>query len=142
MRLSDRAALGVSLAVVAIALVSFGVSVGVGAVDVPAVLDLPRPTASVADGYDRGEFGTGWADADGDGCDTRDEVLARDALGAAFGPDGCVEHVVILDPYTGEQVDGRAEIDIDHAWWPSPTPGAPGRTRGPTRSGRRSPTMS
>jgi len=64
--------------------------------------------------YDRDRFGSGWIDADGDRCDTRDEVLARDALGATVGPDGCVDHVVVIDPYTGERVDGRAEIDIDH----------------------------
>ena len=73
---------------------------------------LPPPEGAAA--YDRDEFGSGWTDADGDGCDTRQEVLARDAPGATVGPDGCVDHVVIIDPYTGARVDGRAEIDIDH----------------------------
>ena len=29
-------------------------------------------------GYDREQFGDGWADADGNGCDTRNDMLARD----------------------------------------------------------------
>lgn len=95
------------------------IAVALGAVGACAQLDTapwpqssaPAPVAGAP--YDRDHFG-GWIDADGDRCDTRDEVLARDALGATVDPDGCVDHVVIVDPYTGERVDGRSEIDIDH----------------------------
>ncbi len=94
---------------------------GVGTLGAPPTLPLDSATPATTETttaqpppYDRDRFGSGWSDADGDGCDTRDEVLARDALGATVGPDGCVDHVVIIDPYTGERVDGRAEIDIDH----------------------------
>lgn len=61
------------------------------------------------------EFGSGWLDLDGDGCNTRDEVLERDAIQSSDNDgDGCVDQVVILDPYTGQKVAGRSEIDIDH----------------------------
>jgi hypothetical protein len=64
--------------------------------------------------YARARFGSGWIDADGDGCDTRDEVLSRDAVIATYGRDGCIDIVSIADPYTGLAVNGRGEIDIDH----------------------------
>lgn len=87
----------------------------------PVDVDLPAPSSDTADGgappnrdYDRDKFGSGWADADGDGCDTRDEILARDALAFTLGPDGCVEEVTIIGPYTGERIEGRSGIDIDH----------------------------
>ena len=96
---------------------------GVSTLGAPPILPLDGATPATTETttaltqpppYDRDRFGSGWTDADGDGCDTRDEVLARDALGATVGADGCVDHVVIIDPYTGQRVDGRAEIDIDH----------------------------
>lgn len=64
-------------------------------------------------GYDRDQFGDGWADLDGDGCDTRAAILRRDALTSTL-VDGCVDDVTILDPYSGAEVVGRGEIDIDH----------------------------
>lgn len=68
-------------------------------------------------GYDRDEFGNGWADADGDGCSTRDEVLARDLTAVEL--DGCrVLAGTLLDPYGGTEIAfsrGRAEdVQIDH----------------------------
>jgi hypothetical protein len=96
---------------------------GASTLGAPPTLPLDSATPTTAETtaalmqpppYDRDRFGSGWIDADGDGCDTRDEVLSRDALGATVGADGCVDHVVIIDPYTGQRVDGRAEIDIDH----------------------------
>lgn len=64
-------------------------------------------------GYDRDQFGDGWADLDGDGCDTRQAILRRDALTSTL-VGGCVDDVTILDPYSGAEVAGRGEIDIDH----------------------------
>jgi len=65
--------------------------------------------------YTRAAFGGGWADLElPRGCDTREEVLARDAATATYGRDGCVATVAIIDPYTGLPVSGRANIDIDH----------------------------
>lgn len=75
----------------------------------------PPPTSTPGD-YDRSEFGSGWIDADGDGCDTREEVLLRDAVEYTLGPDGCIDHVVILGPYTGQRIEGRSEIDVDHVF--------------------------
>lgn len=91
------------------------------AVPVPAFDPGPGPNTAVltattdpAPSYDRDQFGPGWTDPDGNRCDTREDVLARDATTATFGPDGCIDQVTIRDPYTGEIVTGRANIDIDH----------------------------
>jgi hypothetical protein len=37
-------------------------------------------------GYSRGEFGAAWADVDRNGCDTRNDILARDLEGETFKP--------------------------------------------------------
>jgi hypothetical protein len=65
-------------------------------------------------GYSREQFGADWADLDGDGCDTRREVLNRDAATSTMDGEGCADQVTIIDPYSGEEVKGRAKIDIDH----------------------------
>lgn len=66
-------------------------------------------------GYDRGLFPV-WSDLDGDGCDTREEVLIRDSRGTAqVDPYGC--RVVAGDwysPYDGVWVSDPSELDIDH----------------------------
>ncbi|MEQ7740009.1 hypothetical protein, partial [Escherichia coli] len=43
-------------------------------------------------GYTRDEFGPAWADIDRNGCDTRNDILARDLTGATFkaGTNNCV----------------------------------------------------
>jgi hypothetical protein len=64
-------------------------------------------------GYDRKQF-PHWLDLDGNGCDTREDVLARDAIELTTGQDGCVVEVSIADPYTGARVDGKSNIDVDH----------------------------
>jgi len=68
-------------------------------------------------GYDREQFGDGWADVDGDGCSTRDEVLARDLT--ALELDGCrVLAGTLLDPYGGTEIafsrDRAEDVQIDH----------------------------
>ncbi|WP_338068801.1 HNH endonuclease family protein [Cellulomonas endophytica] len=72
-------------------------------------------------GYDRSAFGTPWADVDGNGCGTRDDVLARDLRAPRIDPaDGCtVLSGTLLDPYTGESIAFRrgpdsAEVQVDH----------------------------
>jgi hypothetical protein len=59
-------------------------------------------------GYSRDKFGASWADEDRDGCNTREELLAL--------PGPCpprVLDVTITDPYTGTEVTGRSNIDVD-----------------------------
>jgi hypothetical protein len=57
-----------------------------------------------------------WKDLDGDGCDTREEVLIRDSITKAqVDPFGC--QVVAGDwvsPYDGGKWTDRGDIDIDH----------------------------
>ncbi len=74
-------------------------------------------------GYARDRFGAAWYDADGNGCDTRDDVLRRDLgsvrLKAHTG--GCVVAAgVLADPYSGRTVRftrgirTSAVVQIDH----------------------------
>ncbi|GAB4081153.1 GmrSD restriction endonuclease domain-containing protein [Modestobacter muralis] len=71
-------------------------------------------------GYDRDQFGQQWADVDRNGCDTRNDVLARDLVDEAFkaGSDCVVVTGTLADPYTGQTIrfekgDGSS-VDIDH----------------------------
>jgi hypothetical protein len=73
--------------------------------------------------YNRAEFGEAWADEDFNGCDTRNDVLARDMKAVAFrdSPHNCVVDAGILeDPYTAETIyfergeDTSAVVQIDH----------------------------
>jgi hypothetical protein len=43
-------------------------------------------------GYTRDEFGPAWADTDRNGCDTRNDILARDMTNETFkqGTNNCV----------------------------------------------------
>ncbi len=61
------------------------------------------------DGYDRGLF-PHWIDGDGDGCDTRCEVLAAERHASLPGlPAGGW-----LSVYDGYSTDEPAELDVDH----------------------------
>ncbi|MGN6409239.1 MAG: HNH endonuclease family protein [Curtobacterium sp.] len=82
---------------------------------------LPVKGKAPATGYDRvGEFGTAWLDVDRNGCDTRNDVLARD-LSAITRQGPCrVMSGTLVSPYTGATVDFvRGEgtstlVQIDH----------------------------
>lgn len=70
-------------------------------------------------GYDRDRFGPAWLDADRNGCDTRNDILAASLRPVRLEGNGCV--VVdgsYDDPYTGSRIDywhgDGALIDIDH----------------------------
>ena len=74
-------------------------------------------------GYDRDLFGEAWADVDGNGCDTRNDVLARDLVDTVADPrsQGCVVLTGTLqDPYGGRRVDfvrgpdTSPQVQIDH----------------------------
>ncbi|PRX98594.1 HNH endonuclease family protein [Allonocardiopsis opalescens] len=71
--------------------------------------------------YDRDEFGSGWLDPDGNGCDGRNDTLARDLADTVVGDDGCrIESGVLDDPYTGERIEfdrsRPQEVQIDHIY--------------------------
>ncbi|MCC9206261.1 GmrSD restriction endonuclease domain-containing protein [Arthrobacter sp. zg-Y769] len=74
-------------------------------------------------GYDRDQFGPAWADTDRNGCDTRNDILARDLVDVVY-KDGTRECVVasgtFLDPYTGTTIafvrgnTTSTAVQIDH----------------------------
>jgi hypothetical protein len=73
-------------------------------------------------GYEREEFGPAWADVDRNGCDTRNDVLARDLTDVTFeaGTHDCVVLTGTLsDPYSGGTIafargPRSADVQIDH----------------------------
>lgn len=83
---------------------------------------LPVKGNSPSNNYDRSQFGEAWLDADGNGCDTRNDVLRRDLAEATFtdGSDCLVAAGILNEPYTGQQIhfrrgkDSSALIQIDH----------------------------
>jgi hypothetical protein len=92
---------------------------GQAALDVLAA--LPVKGRAPKTGYDRDQFGPQWSDVDRNGCDTRNDVLARDLTDETFKPgthDCVVLSGTLADPYTGttitfERGDGSS-VDIDH----------------------------
>jgi hypothetical protein len=83
---------------------------------------LPVAVPVRVDGYDRDcekggacVFGRPWADVDGDGCDQRSQVLARDMTDVVRKNGRCaVTSGTLLDPYTGDTVTSVSKIQIDH----------------------------
>ncbi|MGY2127459.1 GmrSD restriction endonuclease domain-containing protein [Blastococcus sp. SYSU DS0617] len=74
-------------------------------------------------GYDRDLFGSGWLDTDGNGCDTRNDILERDLTGETFKPGtrNCVVLTgTLADPYSGRTIafqrgqDTSSDVQIDH----------------------------
>ncbi|MGY1592672.1 DUF1524 domain-containing protein [Geodermatophilus sp. SYSU D00708] len=73
-------------------------------------------------GYERARFGDGWVDTDRNGCDTRNDVLARDLTGETFrrGSDCVVLTGTLADPYSGRTIafrrgeDTSDDVQIDH----------------------------
>jgi hypothetical protein len=98
----------------------------------PAPAATPRPAAAVLaglavkgrapmTGYSRAQFGPAWADANRNGCDTRNDVLNRDLTAKAWQP-GTRSCVVIagklVDPYTARTIvfakATAGAVQIDH----------------------------
>ncbi|WP_236554352.1 HNH endonuclease family protein [Nocardioides sp. AX2bis] len=66
------------------------------------------------EGYDRDLY-THWVDADGDGCDTRDEVLLAEAVEDPTVGDGCaLSGGRWRSPYDGASWTETGDLDIDH----------------------------
>ncbi|NWN88081.1 MAG: HNH endonuclease [Micrococcaceae bacterium] len=72
-------------------------------------------------GYSRDEFGDGWLDPDGNGCDGRNDILSRDLESVIHDDDGCtVLTGVLQDPFTATAIDfmrgaeTSQEVQIDH----------------------------
>lgn len=85
--------------------------------------EIPTTTAEPESPYDRDLFGQRWADVDRNGCDTRNDMLARDLVDPTFKPGthDCVVLTGILhDPYTGETVtftrtsEVYQPVQVDH----------------------------
>ncbi|MFC8924183.1 DUF1524 domain-containing protein [Cellulosimicrobium sp. NPDC057127] len=74
-------------------------------------------------GYDRDQFGPAWADVDRNGCDTRNDILARDLTGETFkaGTHDCVVLTGTLeDPFTATTIAFQrgdvtsTAVQVDH----------------------------
>jgi hypothetical protein len=79
---------------------------------------LPVKGRAPKTGYTRSQFGQAWADADRNGCDTRNDILAAQ-LTAVEKSGRCKVMSAVLadDPYTGQRIvfiRGASKVDIDH----------------------------
>jgi hypothetical protein len=83
---------------------------------------LPVKGRAPRTGYERAQFGEAWADVDRNGCDQRNQVLARDLVDERFrrGSACVVTSGQLVDPYTGTAVPFRRgprtsdDVQIDH----------------------------
>jgi len=82
---------------------------------------LPVKGRAPKTGYDReAQFGSAWTDVDHNGCDTRNDVLARDLTATTLGGRCRVLSGVLADPYTGATIafqrgeSTSALVQIDH----------------------------
>ncbi len=81
--------------------------------------EIPIAEPAPRGDYDRDEFGSGWIDTDGNGCSTRNDILARDLENVQLASDGCkVLSGTLHDPYTGATIEFTSEkpqaVQIDH----------------------------
>lgn len=88
-----------------------------------ALASLPVKGRAPKTGYDRDQFGQSWRDVDRNGCDQRNDVLARDLVDETFKPgtrDCVVLTGTLADPYTGTTIafrrgqDTSSAVQIDH----------------------------
>ncbi|WLQ08783.1 HNH endonuclease family protein [Arthrobacter oryzae] len=85
--------------------------------------NIPVKGRAPKTGYSREQFGPTWADVDRNGCDTRNDILARDLTGETFKPgtrDCVVATGILADKYTGATIrfvrgpDSSSAVQIDH----------------------------
>ncbi len=96
-----------------------------------ALATLPIKGRAPKTGYSRAQFGPAWADVNHNGCDTRNDILARDLHSRTVraGTHGCIiTSGVLNDPYTartirftrGEKTSTAVQIDhvvaLSDAW--------------------------
>jgi hypothetical protein len=71
-------------------------------------------------GYARDKFGTAWKDVDHNGCDTRNDILARDLENTEKRGKCVVISGELHDPYTGKDIHfvkaEAAQVQIDHVY--------------------------
>lgn len=80
-----------------------------------------RTSGSMSD-YSRSSFGTRWKDVDANGCDTRNDILARDLKQIVLrtGSSCVVATGTLKDPYTGKTIEfvrgvsTSIAVQIDH----------------------------
>ena len=97
-------------------------SAGTDSMMLAALDQLPVKGRAPKTGYSRDEFGPAWADTDGNGCDQRNDVLARDLeeIRRVPGSSCVVASGTLQDPYTGHTISfvrGQATssaVQIDH----------------------------
>ena len=79
------------------------------------VLNTIRVERENSRGYSRSLF-KHWLDVDGDGCDAREQVLKRDAIGLPqVDPFRCfVVEADWISAYDGKKTSDRTAVDIDH----------------------------
>jgi len=84
---------------------------------------LPIKGRAPKTGYSRAEFGQAWADVDRNGCDTRNDILARDLTDKTFKPGSrncIVASGILSDPYTASTIvftrgqTSSMAVQIDH----------------------------
>lgn len=102
---------------------SSGLTAGEASKAVTQLATLPVKGRAPKTGYTREKFGPAWADVDRNGCDTRNDILARDLTGETFKPGtrNCVVATGILsDKYTGTTIKfvrgnkTSSAVQIDH----------------------------
>lgn len=85
-----------------------------------ALEDLPVKNMTHTDDYERSAFGKAWDDVDNNGCDTRNDILARDLTEIVVDSSCKVQTGVFNDPYTGTVINfdrstgNGGGVDIDH----------------------------
>ncbi|WUI00367.1 HNH endonuclease family protein [Spirillospora sp. NBC_00431] len=79
-----------------------------------------RITSESGGGYEREKFGTRWEDIDHNGCDQRNDVLARDLTAIERKGRCVVLSGRLRDPYSGKEIAftkrDAAEVQIDHVY--------------------------
>ena len=91
---------------------------GQSALAVLATLEVKGRAAKT--GYDRDQFGQRWLDTDHNGCDTRNDILARDLTAETLSGPCKVLTGVLNDPYTATTINfargqqTSADVQIDH----------------------------